>query len=78
MKRYRNPWARQLPARERAYFAENEAEMAGAVLEADYAEGRDTKTCGVCGAEAFYKPTVGTHICPDCGALWKRDHWLER
>lgn len=68
-KRYHNPWATQHISRERRYFAGNEAEMAGAYLEAEYAEGRETATCGLCGTEAFYKPTIGTHKCFTCGAI---------
>ena len=37
--------------------------------EAAEAEAMDTEICGNCGSIAYYRPGVGAHQCPDCGAL---------
>ena len=66
---YRNPWSRQIVARERQYFADTEAEMGGAINEANHAEQIGWVPCGQCGAKAWHKPTIGTFKCGNCGSL---------
>lgn len=63
-----NPWSARHIAMERA-FADNELEMGAAYDEAKRAEEKPVLACGNCGADAYFKPTVGRHVCPDCGAV---------
>lgn len=31
--------------------------------------GDDVLVCGSCGGDGYFRPTVGAHQCPACGAL---------
>jgi hypothetical protein len=70
-----NPWSAKHIAGERA-FADNEYEMGAAYEEARRADEKPILVCGNCQANAFFKPTVGRHVCPDCGAVHvSQDVW---
>jgi hypothetical protein len=49
-------------------------EMGQADLDA-FRDHPDPKVCLLCGAAAYYKPTVNSYVCA-CGAVLVRGHWL--
>lgn len=59
----KNPWSQMMIATERTYFAESEAQMAGAYLEALAAEKHPPIICGKCGGEAWMHSGIGTYRC---------------
>ena len=65
-----NPWATQ--SRARAYATDD---AVGAEMDASYMDTAETEICGICGAVAYLKMTIGTHKCPDCGAIRCGEDW---
>jgi hypothetical protein len=71
-----NPWVRQMVEREPEIYWR----MKSGFRYIDVEAGEDAMIleCGCCGHQAFYRPTVGAHICPDChgmkypDGIWRR------
>jgi hypothetical protein len=63
MMKIKNPWSQQMIEQERTYFANNEAEMAGAYLEAGWTEREPKLQCPLCGEDAWMHSGIGTYRC---------------
>ena len=48
---------------------ENQDEMELVKMEVADAEAAEVIKCGMCGADAYYRPGVGSHQSPTCGAI---------
>jgi len=69
-----NPWAKRW---NNLHSTEPDpGERALARLEAQDAEDAGTRTCGLCGGTAYYRPGVGAFQCPNCRALLVRGTWV--
>jgi ribosomal protein L37AE/L43A len=64
-----NPWARKHRAFARRYVSPSDDPWNLMEHEAREAERKPRLMCTQCGEEAWYKPTIGTYKCPECGAI---------
>jgi hypothetical protein len=67
--RARNPWVRQMVAREPEIYWVYKRGGRYTDVDAGLAPEAGPHVCGICKGEAWYRPTVGRVICPDCGAM---------
>lgn len=76
-----NPHFQEEHYRYHAFFrtAEDRYEDIDGTYEHDIA--KTAIRCGICGKDtAWFKASVGTHICTECGGMWVsgRQMWIDR
>src|SRR5438270_5602616 len=74
----RNPWIQGHMDGEMDFTGEGYTRRhARALVLGEYEGHEDPETCGNCGADAWYRATVGTYQCPNCRAI-EYPVWVDR